>query len=91
MKVEGVVFLFRGGPLRGAGCAGGVRGGSLWEGGRRAGGRRVPPPVRGRDSATPVSRSCRWSVVSSSTGDYSVDRAGVLLPHAVRRWERGGV
>ena len=77
----GVVFLFRGGPLRGGRLR--RRGEGVDHSGREGGelgGRRVPPPVGGRDAATPVGRSCRRSVVSSSRGDYSRDRAGVPLP-----------
>src|SRR5699024_769916 len=64
---------------------------SLWEGGSRAGREESPPPCWGRDKATPVGRSCHRSVVSSSAGDYSADRAGVSLPRVVGRWERGRV
>ena len=79
--LEGWCSCSEGGRFAGAGYAGGVRGWitlggreESWEGGES------PPPAGGRDAATPVGRSCRRSVVSSSRGDYSRDRAGVPLP-----------
>lgn len=89
---SGGEFLLRvGGRFAGAGYAGEARRWITLGGREKSGEGRESPPLFEGGTVTPVSRSCRWSVVSSSAGDYSADRAGVPLPRAVRRWERGGV
>lgn len=71
------------------GCAAGavVGGGSLWEGGRELGGRRVPPLSGGRDVHTPVGRSVAGRSCRPPHGDYSRGQCRGPVGHA----RRGGV